>query len=218
VKIKTVTANNRKKAFEVSTTSETYLFPYALLRVRPDGANRVADVFPDEELGSEAFTYRLANGQEDTIHVDAVLEYNRDPTYLKDLLLHRLTVEAQRAVESSDLSKRELIRALGTSASQFYRLLDPTNHKKSVGQMLALLHLLGREVDVIVSPSRKLRIPAKPSTQSGGRRPAVPGKPSTRSGAMRPPPSERSDAGRLRRRDLGLRVGSWFAAWKLLSG
>jgi hypothetical protein len=168
VKIKTVTANNRKKAFEVSTTSETYLFPYALLPVRPDGANRVAEVFPDEELGYEAFTYRLADGQEDTIHLDAVLEYNRDPTYLKDLLLHRLTVEAQRAVESSDLSKRELIRALGTSASQFYRLLDPTNHKKSVGQMLALLHLLGREVDVIVSPSRKPGGRSRPRSKARG--------------------------------------------------
>lgn len=153
MKIKSVTANNRKKAFEVSTARETYSFPYALLRVQPTPQNRVEDVRPDDELGSEAFTYRLADGQEDTIHLDAVLEYNRDPSYLKDLLLHRLTVEAQKAVESTDLSKRELIRSLGTSASQFYRLLDPTNRTKSVGQMLALLHLLGREVDVVVSPS-----------------------------------------------------------------
>jgi hypothetical protein len=155
VKIQTVTANNRKKAFEVSTASETYPFPYALLRVQPDADNRVVEVYVDKELGSEAFTYRLSDGQEDTIHLDAVLEYNRDPAYLKDLLLHRLTVEAQKAVAASELSKRELIRALGTSASQFYRLLDPTNHTKSVGQMLALLHLLGREVDVVVSPSRE---------------------------------------------------------------
>ena len=81
-------------------------------------------------------------------------EYNQDPGYLNDLLLHRLTLEAQKAVESSDLSKRELIRRLGTSASQFYRLLDSTYSKKSVGQMLALLHLLGRDVDVVVSPQR----------------------------------------------------------------
>jgi hypothetical protein len=169
VKIKTVTANNRKKVFEVSTASDTYSFPYALLRIQPDVDNRIAEVYPDEELGSEAFTYRLMDGREDTIHLDAVLEYNRDPSYLKDLLLHRLTVEAQRAVESSDLSKRELIRALGTSASQFYRLLDPTNHTKSVGQMLALLHLLGREVDVVVSPSRKpgSRIRRRSKTRGG---------------------------------------------------
>jgi hypothetical protein len=154
VKIKTVTANNRKKVFEVATARQTFSFPYALLRVQPEADNRIAAVYADDELGCEAFTYRLADGQEDTIHLDAVLEYNRDPSYLRDLLLHRLTVEAQRAVESSERSKRELIRTLGTSASQFYRLLDATNHTKSVGQMLALLHLLGREVEVVVSPSR----------------------------------------------------------------
>ena len=155
MKIRTVTANNRKKAIEVSTSAGSYPFPYSLLRIPPSAENRIAEVCADEELGSEAFTYRLADGREGTIHLDAVLEYNRDPSYLSDLLLHKLTLEAQRAVESSDLSKRELIRALGTSASQFYRLLDPTNHTKSVGQMLALLHLLGREVDVVVAPSRK---------------------------------------------------------------
>ena len=71
-----------------------------------------------------------------------------------NLLLRRLTLEAREAAASSDLGKRELTRALGTSASQLYRLLDPTNHSKSVGQMLALLHMLGRDVDVVVSPRR----------------------------------------------------------------
>jgi hypothetical protein len=43
-----------------------------------------------------------------------------------------------------------MIRRLGTSASQFYRLLDPTYYGKSVGQMLALLHILGKEVDFVI--------------------------------------------------------------------
>jgi len=56
-------------------------------------------------------------------------------------------------VEDSGVSKRELARRLRTSPSQLYRLLDPTNSAKSVGQMLALLHLVGREVDVVVNPT-----------------------------------------------------------------
>ncbi len=155
MKIERVTANNRKKLFEVRAGGVEYSFPYALLKTRPDSENRITEALPDEELGLEGFTYRLADGSEDTIHLDSVLEYNQDPEYLKDLLLHRLTLEAASAVEGSDLSKRELIRQLGTSASQFYRLLDPTNTTKSVGQMLALLHLLGREVDVVVTPKPK---------------------------------------------------------------
>ena len=153
MKITGVEANNRKKAFEVRTRKGAYSLPYAKLRVRPARSNRVVEVGPDPELGNEAFTYRLDDGQEDTVHVDAVLEYNQDPAYLTEVLVHRLTVEAQRAVESSDLSKRELIRRLGTSASQFYRLLDPSYQGKSVGQLLALLHLVGRDVDVVERPA-----------------------------------------------------------------
>ena len=117
MKIERVHANNRKKAFEVETEAQTYSFPYALLSLAPSSENRVAEVAPDEELGGEGFTYRLEDGQEDTVHLDAVLEHNQDPAYLRDLLLHRLTVEARAAVDASDLSKRELTRALGSGKS-----------------------------------------------------------------------------------------------------
>jgi hypothetical protein len=79
-----------------------------------------------------------------------VLEYNKDPGYLRDLLLYRLTIEAQKRVAESSLSKREIIRRLGTSAAQFYRLLDQTNYRKSVDLVLNLLHVLDCDVDVVV--------------------------------------------------------------------
>ena len=152
MKIDRVEVNNRKKAFELEAAGRRLSFPYALLRVPPTATNRIREAYPDEEIGREGFTYRLENGAEDTIPLDAVLEYHRDPGYLNELFMHRLTLEARAAVEESDLSKRELIRRLGTSASQLYRLLDPANDSKSVGQMLSLLHLLGREVDLVVRP------------------------------------------------------------------
>jgi len=152
MKITKVEANNRKKAFEVRTRRGTYPLPYAKLRVEPSPSNRVVEVAPDAELGKEAFTYRLESGDEDTIHIDAVMEYNEDPAYVTEVLVHRLTVEARDAVEASGLSKRELIRRLGTSASQFYRLLDPSYQGKSVGQLLALLHLVGKDLDVVERP------------------------------------------------------------------
>lgn len=149
MKIESVQPNNHKKAFEIRTRQGTYAFPFAKLRISPTRSNRVVEAFPDPELGEEAFTFRLESGEEDTIHVDAVLEYNQDPDHLIDLLVHRLTLEARAAVEASGLSKRELIRRLGTSASQFYRLLDPGYPGKSLGQLLALLHFVGRDVDVV---------------------------------------------------------------------
>ncbi|MCK4515729.1 MAG: helix-turn-helix domain-containing protein, partial [Spirochaetaceae bacterium] len=79
-----------------------------------------------------------------------VLEYNQDPNYLKDALLYQLTIEAQERVDASPLSKREIIRRLGTSATQFYRLMDQTNYRKSVGQLLSLLQILDCDVDLVV--------------------------------------------------------------------
>ena len=169
MKIQSIEANNRRKAFEIRTAEGIFPFPYVKLRHQPGSGNRVTSVAPDPELGDEAFTYILEDGTEDTVHLDAVLEYNEHAEYLRDLLLYKLTLEAQKQVEMSGMSKRELIRRLGTSASQFYRLLDPDNTSKSVGQLLALLHLLDCEVDLVV----RERVPRTPSSgwsKSGARK------------------------------------------------
>ena len=79
-----------------------------------------------------------------------MLDYNRDPAYLRDVLLHKLTIEVLLLLESSGLSKREIIRRLGTSPAQVYRLLDPGNRRKTVDGMLRLLGVLGCNVDLVV--------------------------------------------------------------------
>jgi hypothetical protein len=84
-----------------------------------------------------------------------VLEYNQDPGYLNGLLVHQLRVEALKAIAESTLAKRELCRRLGTSPSQLYRLLDSRRSGTSAGQLLAILHLLGREVEVVVRDKRR---------------------------------------------------------------
>jgi Cro/C1-type HTH DNA-binding domain len=53
-------------------------------------------------------------------------------------------------VAESPLSRREIIRRLGTSATQFYRLLDQTNYGKSVDQLVSLLQVLDCEVDLLI--------------------------------------------------------------------
>jgi len=150
MKILDVEANNRRRVFEVRTRRETYVFPYAKADLPATTTDRVTDAFVDPELGREGFTYRLASGAEGSIHIDAVLEYNDDPSYMAELTLYRLTQEARTRFEQSGLSAREIARWLGTSPTQLYRLLDPTNYAKSVRQLIALLYLLGCEVDVEV--------------------------------------------------------------------
>jgi hypothetical protein len=150
LKIRRVVPNNRRKAFEVRTSRSVYWYPYARLEIGPAEGNPVVSATVDPELGNEGFTYTLASGAGDTVHVDQVLDYNQDPGYLREMLLYRLTIEAQERLAASALSRRELIRRLRTSPAQFYRLLDQTNDRKSVDRMLALLQALDCEVDLVV--------------------------------------------------------------------
>jgi hypothetical protein len=150
VKIRSAKPNNRRKVFEVRTSAKMLVFPFSEAEPTPTVADPITELFVDQEAGREAFTYVLKSGRSGTVHVEQVLEYNRDPTYLRDLLLYRLTLEAQKRIAESPLSKREIIRRLGTSAAQLYRLLDQTNYRKSVDQVLALLQVLNCDVDLVV--------------------------------------------------------------------
>jgi hypothetical protein len=150
MKIRSVRHDNRKKGFEIATYNKRYCYPYVKLPTPPSKENPITSAYVDEELGREAFTYALKSGEEATVHIEQVLDYNRDPHYMRDLLLYRLTLAAKERVKSSSLSKREVIRRLGTSPAQFYRLLDQTNYTKSVDQLLALLSILNCEVELVV--------------------------------------------------------------------
>ena len=152
MKIKHVASNDREQTFAVTISNKRYLFPYAKLAIPPSQENPVKTVFADSELGNEAFTYELESGEQGTVHLDHVLEYNQDPRYLRDLLLYKLTVTAQERVKQSSFSKRELIRRMKTSPTQFYRLLDQTNYQKTIDQLMKLLHVLDCEVDLVVKP------------------------------------------------------------------
>ena len=142
------------RGFDVRTSKGAFFFPYVKARPSPTRENRVAEVAVDPEIGNEGFTYHLRSGEEGTVHVEQVLDYNRDADYMRDVLLYRLTLEAGRRIAASPLSKREIIRRLGTSPAQLYRLLDTTNYRKTVDRMLALLHVLGCDVDLRVRPTR----------------------------------------------------------------
>jgi len=151
MKIRKVECNNQKKSFEVTAFSgRRFSYPYAKVSPSPDSENQVHEAYPDPDFGREAFTYVLESGDEGTVHVDHLLEYSDDPEYMARLALHKLTVEARKRVERSPLSKREIMRRLGTSQAQLYRLLDPANYKKSMNQLVELLAAVDCEVDLVV--------------------------------------------------------------------
>jgi hypothetical protein len=155
VKIRSVRANNRKRVFEVRTALGTLPFPYSRARPQPTRDDPVVEVQVDPELAGEGFTWTLASGVEGSLPADAVLDYNADPDYLADLLAHELAVEARRRLAEAGLSRREVCRRLGTSASQLYRLVDTRNGRTSMHQLVTLLHVLGCDVSLKVKERRR---------------------------------------------------------------
>lgn len=153
MKIKNVEYNNRRKVFVVTTAKKTFEFPYSKTKPQPKKGNYVKEVSVDKELGNEGFTYILESGNEGTIHIDHVLEYNQDPEYMMELLSYNLTVALKECLDKSSLSKREIIRRLDTSPTQLYRLLDPIASRKAIAQKLTILHLLDCDVELKVKDS-----------------------------------------------------------------
>lgn len=150
MKIRSVRSDPRRRAFAVATARGVLEFPWTQVDVVPSSGDPVVAIGPDPELGGEAFTYRLASGAEGTVHVDHVLRFVRDPDYQRRELLYALTNEALDALAASGRTKRSIARQLGTSLAQLARLLDPTNSRKSVDQMVRLLAALGRRVELRV--------------------------------------------------------------------
>ena len=150
MKIRSVALNRRRNVVNVKTFRQTYPFSFSRLDPAPTPDDEIVDCAVDAESARGAFSYRLRSGRVGTVHVEQVLEANEDPRYMRDLLLYKLTIEAQSRIETTPLSKRELARRLKTSLTQIYRLLDQTNYRKSVDQVLGLLRVLDCDVDFVV--------------------------------------------------------------------
>ena len=72
------------------------------------------------ELGGEGFSYVLASGADGCVLMDQVLDYNEEPGYMRDLLLHKLTCEPSTA------SRRARCRSARSSAGSVLRRRSST--------------------------------------------------------------------------------------------
>ena len=149
MKITRVEYDNRRRAFLVSASNKNlYLFPYSMLALAPSHNNPIERVYVDKDLAEKGFTYVLKAGKEDSVLLDQVLEYNQDPNYLVRMLRHSLTVHALAILKGSSISKREVIRRMKTTPTQFYRLIDLRFENKSLDQMVKLLAALDCPIEI----------------------------------------------------------------------
>ena len=149
-KIRSVVFNNRRRDFTVRLGASSYRYPYTRLETQPPPGDHVVAAFVDPEIGREGFSNTLASGAEGTVPVERVLDYNKNPRYLRDGLLYDLTLAAQERMRTNPLSRREIARRMGTSAAQVCRLFDQTNTRKLLDEVLRLLGVLECEVQLSV--------------------------------------------------------------------
>jgi hypothetical protein len=147
LKIRSVRADPRRRAFAVTTAHDTYELPWSQLDVVPSHADPVVHAAPDPETGREAFTYRLASGAEDSVLLDQVLWFASDPDVRHEHLLHELTCSAIDSFAASGRTKRSVARQLRTSLAQIARILDPANRRKSIDQLVRFHAAVGRTID-----------------------------------------------------------------------
>ena len=150
-KIKSVTFNNKTCVVTIQTSAAALDLPYSKLMLKPSPGNGIKEAYVDKELAQRCVTFMLKDGQEDSVPIEAFWEYNRDPDYMREIELYKLTTKAISLVKASNLSKRFICRQMGTSLSQLSRLLDPKNQKKTIDQMLRLITILGADFEIKVA-------------------------------------------------------------------
>jgi hypothetical protein len=150
-KIKQAAFSNRKRSISVAIGSATLELPFSKLEVSPNADNPAIGIKIDRDLGGRGVLCQLKDGKELAIPIEAFLEFNRDPEYMREIEIYKLTSRAIDLVKSSGMSKRAICRRMGTSLSQLSRLLDPTNYQKTIDQMLKLLTILGARIDIKVA-------------------------------------------------------------------
>ena len=70
MKIRSIRYNNRKKVFEVGTSTKTLVFPFSKAEPAPTAEDPVTELSVDPEAGREAFSDVLDSGRTGTVHVE----------------------------------------------------------------------------------------------------------------------------------------------------
>ncbi len=143
-------ADYRARAFVIHLGQRKLRYPFALLDPKPSTRDRFVRYYRDETVGQAALWYVLQSGRQGYLSAEQVLTFYREPSDSKGYVLWTLTTAAIEHMKHTGLSRRQILRRLHTSSAQLDRILDASNVRKSVDGVLALLEVLGYEVEVTV--------------------------------------------------------------------
>lgn len=156
-RVKRVIADEEQRCFHVFFAHRVLPFPYARCDPRPTRRNPIVRLFVDKGVDRRGFTYVLRSGVDGCVLLDYVLDHNCDPGYLGDMLLYKLSLAAQDRWSSTAVSLARVNERGGLRPGRVQEILEQTNYRKTLDELVTLLHALGYDVDFTLRPNRALR-------------------------------------------------------------
>ena len=144
VKIKKAEFNNRKKVLTVHyMNGKTVDVHYAQLGIKKN----LETAWVDQDTKGHSLGLRFEDGNEDYMPYDQPLAIARDPEYLLQTHIERLTAIIKATIKERKISKRFLAEQLRTSDNQVQRLLNPDILNKNLEQLYKIATLVGLELE-----------------------------------------------------------------------
>ncbi|MEK7396938.1 MAG: hypothetical protein AAB116_08385 [Candidatus Poribacteria bacterium] len=144
VKIRSGEFNNRKKVLTVYyMNGKAIEVHYSQLGIKKN----LGAVWVDKETRGHSLGLRFDDGKEDYMPYDQPLALTKDPEYLLQTHVERLTAVIKATIKERRISKRFLADQLGTSDNQIQRLLNPTILNKNLEQLYKVATIIGLEFE-----------------------------------------------------------------------
>jgi hypothetical protein len=147
LKFKSATFSNKKKQIDIVYTNGKQ----AAIHFGSVGIKKlIKDIKVDWETSGKSLKIIFEDESIDYLPYDQPLVIVRDPEYLLQVHIERITAKIKEAIARKKISKRYIAERLKTSDNQIQRLLNPDILNKNLSQLYKIADLVGLEFEVVV--------------------------------------------------------------------
>jgi DNA-binding Xre family transcriptional regulator len=147
LKFKSATFSNKKRQIELVYTNGKH----ASIHFGSVGIKKlIKEVKVDWETNGKSLKITFEDDSIDYLPYDQPLVIVKDPEYLLQIHIERITAKIKEAIAKKKISKRYIAERLGTSDNQVQRLLNPDILNKNLSQLYKIADLVGLEFEVLV--------------------------------------------------------------------
>lgn len=145
LKFSSATFSNKKKQIEACySNGKVAVVHFGALGIK----KLLKDIEVDRETRGRSLKLIFVDDSVDYLPYDQPLALTKDPEYLLQVHIEKITAKIRAAIEKKKISKRYLAERLVTSDNQIQRLLNPDILNKNLSQLYKIADLVGLEFEV----------------------------------------------------------------------